>query len=52
MKIVQGLVYLILIILAAIIGCIVGAIFGLFTGPVQLISWVNTEGTTKTSDTI
>ena len=52
MKIVQRLIYLVLIILASVIGCIVGAIFGLIVGPTQLISWVNTEETTKTSDTI
>ena len=56
MKIVQLFVYLILIILLAVIGCIgggiLGAIFGLFILPIYFVSWVNEEGTTKTSDTI
>jgi len=52
-KVIQGVIYLILIILASIIGCVIGAVFGLFIGPAQLMSWVSSEGTTKSSsDTI
>ena len=52
MKIVQAVLLVIIIVISAIIGCLIGAIFGLFVGPAQVMSWLNTEGTTKTSDTI
>jgi len=47
-KLVQGLLFILLILLAAIIGTCIGAIFGLFVGPAQVISWVKNEGSTDT----